>query len=101
MVIFSSHTLTDGLPGADSRDPEFIQINTARIAGSALKTLTWSIAFLQTGSESACILTQGAAGEQGPAMGRCVSVFGTAACTGLGLAESGAGENEGTNPIFC
>jgi hypothetical protein len=36
--------LTDGLPGAESSDPEFIQIDTARMTGSDFRTLTWSIA---------------------------------------------------------
>ena len=43
----------------------------------------------------------GAGPGAGPVVCGWVPVFGTAARTGLGLAESAAGENEGTNPIVC
>jgi|ERR1017187_1502834 hypothetical protein len=66
MVIFCSHTFTDGLPGAERSDPELIQIDTARITGSNFRTLTRSIAFSpKTRSESACILAQGTVERQG------------------------------------
>src|SRR5579863_2953438 len=97
MVIFSSHTLTGGLPGAERSDPEFIQMDRTRTAGNNFRTLTWSIHVLQMGSESACILTQGAAKQQGGSETTRESRLGR--CRGLTLKIVSNTMNHKTTPI--